>query len=208
MQVQAASAQAGPAGIARVGGYPAALSRARPVSALSRCSILLAPGLGGAIARDWQHRFPQFRTVGQGDWEIPDLDAWARAILGAALRMPKPVVVVAHGFACLATIQAAALRPGAIAGALLTDPADPARFGLEQRLAELDPDFPSVLVASESDRGLGLARSWLWALRWNSQFASQERDGRGKARPGHAQWRGQPDLELGLLEQLCRRVAV
>ncbi len=208
MQVQAASAQAGRTGIAGVGGYPAALSRARPVSALSRCSILLAPGLGGAVARDWQHRFPQFRTVGQGDWEIPDLDAWARAIAAAASRLPGPVVVVAHGFACLATMQAAALRPGAIAGALLTDPADPARFGLEQRLADLDADFPSVLVASESDRGLGLARSWLWALRWNSQFASQERDGRGKARSGHVQWCGQPDLELGLLEQLCRRVAV
>jgi serine hydrolase len=207
MQTHAASAQAGRAGIAGVGAYPAASSRLLPVSALSRCSILLAPGLHGAVDGDWQRRFPQFRTVGQGDWETPDLDAWARTIAGAALRMSGPVVVVAHGFACLATIQAAALRPGAIAGALLTDPADPACFGLEQRFADLEPDFPSVLVASESDRGLGLARSWLWALRWNSQFASQERDGRGKPRTGAAQWRGQPDLELGLLEQLCRRVA-
>ena len=207
MQLHTVSAPAGRAGVSRFGAHsfvPRPL--ARPVPALSACSILLAPGLDEALAQDWQHRLPQFHTVWQSERQAPDLDAWAQGIIRAASRMPRPVVVVAQGFACLATVRAAALRPGVIAGALLTATADPVRFGLQQSLSDLSLDFPSVLISNEGDRELPPERAWQWALHWNSQFASRGQGGRGSsARPGDAGWQRRQELEL--LEQLCRRVA-
>lgn len=174
----------------------------RPDPAYSRCAILVAPGLPRRIAAGWAPRGPAFVEVGQGDWQRPDLDAWAGAIAAAAAQASRPAVVVAEGFGCLATVQAAALRPGVIAGALLLAPADPAALGLDERLWDLAPDFPSVLVAGEDEAGLSPAGAWQWALRWNSQFASLGRERRRLGRPDQAQG----DNGLDLLEQLCRRV--
>jgi uncharacterized protein len=204
MHLHTAAAHAGHAGVSR-GAYPfPPQTLARSASPFSRCSILLAPGFQGALALDWRHRLPQFSTVRQSEWEIPDLDIWAQSILKAARRLPQPVVVVAQGFACLATVRAATLQPGVIAGALLTAPSDPVRLGLQERLADLTLDLPSVLVCNEGDQELPPERAWQWALHWNSQFASL---GQGAVRSGHAGWQRKPDLGFDLLEQLCRRVA-
>jgi len=208
MQLHAASALAGHAGVSQVGAFPLApRSLTRPAPAWSRCSILLAPGFDEVLAQDWQRQLPRFHRVQHGDRRTPDLDTWAQAIASAALRLSGPVVVVAQGFACLATVRAAALCPGAIAGALLTAPADPARFGLQEALSESAPDFSSVLLVNEGDRELPPERAWQWALHWNSQFASLGQGERGRQRTDHAAWQGKPDLRLDLLQQLCRRVA-
>lgn len=201
MQHHARSAQVGYAGISPAAAFPLGQrSFASPAPAWSRCSILLAPGLDEVLAQDWQRQLPRFHLVRHGKQQVPELDAWAQAIVNAALRLSGPVVVVAQGFACLATVRAAALRPGVIAGALLTAPADPARFALQEALSESAPDFSSVLLVNEGDRELPPERAWQWALHWNSQFASLGQGGRGAGQ-------GKPDLRLELLEQLCRRVA-
>lgn len=208
MQLHTAAAHAGRAGVSRTGAYSfSPQAPARAASPFSRCSILLAPGFQGALALDWRHRLPEFSTVRQAEWEIPDLDIWAQSILKAARRLPQPVVVVAQGFACLATVRAAALRPGVIAGALLTAPSDPVRLGFQERLADLTLDLPSVLVCNEGDQELPPERAWQWALHWNSQFASLGQGGHAGAHSGHAGWQRKPELGFDLLEQLCRRVA-
>ncbi len=208
MQLHAASALVGHAGVPPAGAFPFTPgSFARPAPAWSRCSILLAPGLDEVLAQDWQRQLPRFHTVWHLDRRTPDLDVWAQAIVSAAQHPSGPVVVVAQGFACLAAVRAAALHPGLIAGALLTAPADPTRFGLQETLSESAPDLSSVLLVNEGDRDLPPERAWQWALHWNSQFVSLGQGGRGAERTDRSAGQGKPDLRLDLLEQLCRRVA-
>src|ERR1700757_889106 len=95
------------------------------IPAYTRCTILLAPGWHD----DFGMRLPPLLKLRWPDTRTPDLDAWALALLRAA-PSELPLVVVAQGFACLAAVRAAQLRPGAIAGALLVAPADPLRYGL------------------------------------------------------------------------------
>jgi predicted alpha/beta hydrolase family esterase len=161
--------------------------------AYMRCSVLLAAGWNEDF--DLDYGLPPFRTIRWPDPAVPDLNVWALGIANAAAQAAAPAVVVAQGFACLATMRAAALRPGAVAGALLMAPADPAHYGLEERLAQTVPDFPSVLLPGEGPDALRADEAWIWALRWDSQFASL-----GPARNGEGHG------GLVLLEQLCRRV--
>ena len=171
---------------ARPGLYGVTAPRAR---ANSRCTILLA----GIAPAQRLGRFAGFPGLVTGEGDHTDLDGWAHAISDTASRRPGPVVVVAEGAACLATIRAASLRPGVIAGALLIAPAYPESLCPHLELSDTTPGFSSVLLVDEGGAGLDSAKAWQWALRWNSQLASL-----GRKRPG---------LELELLEQLCRRVA-
>ncbi len=181
-------------------GLTAAPASRRP--ALAKCSILQVPDpVNGAP--DWCARQTKFRLLAPFDRAHPDLDAWALGIAQAAARLPAPAVVLAHGSGCLATIAAAQLQPRSIAGVMLVEPADPAQFGLRERLWHLTLPCPGVLVLGQSDSGVERAgswpESWMWALRWETQFACTDL---GDTRNRH----GACDNGLELLEQLCRRV--
>jgi len=58
------------------------------------------------------------------------------------------------------------------------------RLGLQERLADLTLDLPSVLVCNEGDQELPPERAWQWALHWNSQFASLGQGGMQVRIPG------------------------
>jgi len=158
------------------------------LAAHRRCTVLLAPG-SGALGSGGS--FDAFQQV-HADWNTPDLEAWAWSITAAARRAAGPVVIVAQGLACLATLRAGRLQPGVIAGALLLAPADPVRLGLTEPAWNEAPGFPAVVVADADDAGRDPAQAWSLALRWDCQLAGVGR---------------RPDRVLGLLEQLCRRVA-
>lgn len=179
---------------------------ARSLGALSACSVVIAPGLHDSGPQhwqsEWQRLFPSFSRIQLDDWSRPDVDAWARAIVETSLQQRGPVIVVAHSFGCLGTIKAATLQSGLIAGALLVAPAEPAKFGLDETLGRIVPDFPSVMVLSESDPWLRPERGWHWALQWGSQQMSLGSAGHINAQSGHRRWHE----GLPVLEQLCRRV--
>lgn len=183
-----------------------ARSASSPYEALSRCSVVIAPGLHDSGAdhwqSEWQRLFPRFARIQVNDWSTPDLDRWARAIVETGLEQEGPVVVVAHSFGCLGTIKAATLQSGLIAGALLVAPAEPAKFGLDESLRRIVPAFPSVMVLSENDPWLMPERGWQWSLQWGSQLLSLGAAGHINAVSGHRRWHE----GLRLLEQLCRRV--
>src|SRR6185436_1737064 len=104
--------------------------------------LLVIPGLHGSGEAHWQTwlqaHYKRSRRVEQDDWRVPDLARWSACIeqtLGA--EPPGPWIAVAHSFGCLALAHHLAQRgrkPGGIGAALLVAPADPARFGVDDRL--------------------------------------------------------------------------
>ena len=166
---------------------------ARP-SAAAGCSILLVPDADGSVSLDWRRRLRRAELLRLAEDRGADLHAWARSIVAASIVAPRPVVLVAQGYGCLAAVLAGALRPGAIAGAMLLDPADPARYAAEALMEHTVPAFASTLVMDPEREDLSTSRAWYWALTWGSQMASF-------GRPA-----AQRDGGLALLEQLCRRV--
>lgn len=168
--------------------------------------VLVVPGLYGSESLHWQtrweRRFPHFERVEQDDWSLPDVDRWARRIVEAALHLDGPALIVAHSFGCLAAVRAEKLQSNLIAGALLVAPADPARFGLENKLQQVPLLFPSTLVASSNDPFLSLARAQQLAERWGSEFVCVGARGHINAQSGLGDWRE----GLGRLEGLCRRM--
>lgn len=181
-------------------------AHAQPHPASRACSVLVAPGLHGSGPMHWQsaweRRRSDFVRVEQADWSQPDLDAWSRNIVETALLQNHPVVVVAHSFGSLATVHAASYQSGLIAGALLVAPADPLKFGVEQRLPRQTLPFPTLMVASSSDPWFSATRAREWAELWGSSFANLGDAGHINVEAGFTDW---PE-GLALLEWLCQRV--
>lgn len=179
---------------------------AESIAPSHRCSVLVAPGLHGSGPTHWQsaweRRRSDFARVEQSDWSQPDLDTWSRNIVEAALQQDQPVVVVAHSFGSLATVHAASYQSGLIAGALLVAPADPHKFGVEQRLPQQTLPFPTLMVASNSDPWLSAERAREWAGYWDSSFVNLGDAGHINVDSGFTDW----PQGLELLEWLCQRV--
>ncbi|MFI4979289.1 MAG: RBBP9/YdeN family alpha/beta hydrolase [Nevskiales bacterium] len=168
--------------------------------------VLVVPGLRGSGAQHWQsqweRRFPQFVRVQQDDWNVPDLDRWARRIVETALDLDGPALVVAHSFGCLAAVRAETFQSNLIAGALLVAPANPERFGVEWVLPQVPLLFPSTVVASSNDPSMPLGHARQWAADWGSEFIDLGAKGHINGESGLGEWvEGQR-----LMHHLCRRM--
>lgn len=155
-------------------------------------TVLIVPGLRGSGPNHWQtwweRRDPKAWRVEQEDWNLPDLAGWSARIIEALDQAKDPVWLVAHSFGCLASIRAAADRPGRIAGALLVAPADPARFGLGSPFPLEAPTFPSIVVASSNDPWMPYDRVLHWSERWGSRMVNLGRAGHINAESGYGPW--------------------
>jgi len=166
-------------------------------------TVLIVPGLRGSGPAHWQSlwqaKHPQYRRVLQNDWRAPRLEDWAalseRAIGAAGGR----VFLVAHGFGCLAALAALAQRRGAVAGAMLVAPRDPAEYGV----AAKELGMPAILVASRNDPWIAFADAARLARRLGSRFADAGEAGHIDAISGYGPW---PEGER-LLAKLVARAA-
>jgi uncharacterized protein len=140
----------------------------------STTRVLIMPGLHDSGPSHWQSRwqtlYPAFERVRQQDWETADLDRWAESLAVALRVSKKPVLVAAHSFGCLASIQCAAANHPNLVGALLVAPADPVKFGLEKKLASARLSIPAILIGSENDPWMSAEQAACWAGRWGADF--------------------------------------
>lgn len=171
-----------------------------------RGPVLVVPGLRDSGANHWQthwqRRYPDFIRVRQADWNTPDLDRWARALVEAALAVEEPALVIAHSFGCLAAVRAARFQSELIAGALLVAPAEPAKFGAERTLGGPLP-FPSTVIGSADDPWIALDSSRRWAETWGAEFVNIGHAGHINADSGFGGW----NAGLGHLHGLCGRMS-
>lgn len=160
----------------------------------TRVRLLIVPGLHGSGPDHWQSWLertqPGSVRIAIDDWGHADLDRWAAAI-DAVLRSRRAEawVVAAHSFGCLALAHHAA-RGGAagIGAALLAAPANPDRFGIDERpLAQALP-FASTLVVSANDPWMSHADALYFGRRWGSQIVEAGEAGHINPATGYGAW--------------------
>ena len=176
------------------------------LSITERFPVLLVPGTpeSGAGRREeaWLRHLPRFLRVDVPEPDHQDLDHLSRAIVETAVTFAEPVIVLAHGFGCLATVQASSLQSHVIAGAVLISPVDPAGFRSASRLAKVTPDFPTVLALRKNGSSINPVRAQELAYNWGSDLISFGVPTDTRSPTGYAGWK----VGLDLLEHLCRRV--
>jgi predicted alpha/beta hydrolase family esterase len=168
-------------------------------------NVILVPGLHDSGPGHWQTRWqrahPEFRRVRQDDWSNPDLAGWSARLDQVRAADPRPALVVAHSFGCLAAVHSIAGNPRNVAGAFLAAPADPEKFGVTAMLPRAPLACPTVLIGSRDDPWMRADHAALWARRWGSEFVDAGAVGHINAESDLDDWPlGQKWLQL-LYEQ-------
>lgn len=163
--------------------------------------VILVPGLHDSGAGHWQTRWqaahPEFYRVQQDDWSNPDLPAWAARVDQVRALDPRPALLVAHSFGCLASLYSIAADPRGVAGAFLAAPADPEKFGVAAMLPLHPIDCPTLLISSRDDPWMRPEHAALWARRWGSVQIDVGALGHINAESGLGDWQfGQEALQL------------
>ncbi len=155
-------------------------------------TTLIVPGIDGSGPDHWQtwlqQAIPDSKRVIQADWSKPNLSQWSAGIRWAIDRQPDPVWIVAHGFGCLAAVQAANDYSECVAGVMLVAPLDPYRHLHPSSLPPQPLDFPSVVVASSNDPHTRIDKAEFWADFWNSNFINIGPAGHIDAESGFGPW--------------------
>ena len=154
--------------------------------------FILVPGLHDSGPGHWQSRWerldPDFDRVRQDDWEHPQLAAWAARVGELRACDPRPAILVAHSFGCLASVHSIARAGRGVAGALLVAPADPDKFGVANLLPATALPCPSIVVASRDDPWMAFDSAAAWAGRWGSRLVDAGALGHINAESGLGDW--------------------
>jgi uncharacterized protein len=155
-------------------------------------ATLIVPGCGGSGPSHWQSwleaQLPSTERVAIADPGVADLSAWAAAVRWHIDWRAGPLILVAHGFGCLAAVQAAIDYSERIAGALLVALPDPHYYRVASVLPEAPLAFPSVMVSSTNDPRMRWDKAPLWANFWGSSFVSIGAAGAIDEDSGYGPW--------------------
>ncbi|RJG11556.1 RBBP9/YdeN family alpha/beta hydrolase [Massilia cavernae] len=182
-------------------------------------TTLIVPGFHGSGPGHWQTwmegQLPDARRVSGIDWERPVLASWAEEVRREIDEAPGAVWLVAHSFGCLASVIAAADRPGKVAGLLLVAPAEPRRFSLFGTredypdgisVAQVLPQAPlassSLMVASRDDPWLQFERAVQLADQWGSRLMDLGNAGHVNTESGFGAWPAGLSLLAGLQDSV------
>jgi predicted alpha/beta hydrolase family esterase len=164
-------------------------------------TVLLVPGYANSGPDHWQSLWerdhPEYARVRQRDWERPAREEWVATLDEAIARVAGPVTLVAHSLGCQAVAHWASHAPHAaqtVRGALLVAPVDDEAVAAIPAISGFRPaprarlPFRSILVASENDPYISLARSQRLAEWWGSQFISLGAAGHINTDAGFGPW--------------------
>lgn len=163
--------------------------------------VLIIPGLNNSGDAHWQTwlqgQYKGAVRVNQQHWDRPDLDAWS-ARIGQVIARARPDsqwIAVAHSFGCLALAHYISSNArhqhetcSGIQAALMVAPADPIKFGLDQRLPQSGLGLASTVIGSENDPWMPLQRAQAWADRWGARFQNLGAAGHVNTESGYGPW--------------------
>jgi predicted alpha/beta hydrolase family esterase len=128
----------------------------------------------------WEQAHPEYRRVEQRDWDTPERVEWIATLDRAIRASVSPPILVAHSLGCIAIAHWAGEHgkdaAGRVSAALLVAPADVEAQSAPQEVRGFRPvplaalPFPSVLVASRTDRSVSFARATRFAQAWGSSL--------------------------------------
>lgn len=174
------------------------------VSPLDFFRVLTVPGLHGSGPEHWQSRweqlYPRFERVEQARWDDPVLELWSAQLDRTLRQSPRPALLVAHSFGCLASVHRLFSGADNVAAALLVAPADPRKFAVDDVLAGARLACPAIVVGSMNDPWMEGGRTAEWAQRWGADFVNAGRAGHINAESGLGSW----PAGISLLERLAK----
>lgn len=162
---------------------------------------LVIPGWEGSGPLHWQSQWQAAlgaERVELADWTDPTPVVWQAGLLAAQERLwnarPEPAVVLAHSLGCVvfAASLLAARRP--VRAALLVAPADVEAPHLRELLGAFAPvcarplPFASLVVTSDDDPYVELARARQFARVWGSELEVVPGGGHLNTAAGFGPW--------------------
>jgi len=174
--------------------------------------VLLLPGLFNSGPEHWQSYWersdPSFRRVVQRDWETADRREWVKTLDQAVAEAGPDVVLAGHSTSC-ALVAFWAREPGSrVRGALLVGPSDTEAPSYPRGPTGWAPmplerlPFPSIVVASEDDEYVTLARAERFARAWGGRLVNIGAAGHINSTSGLGDWpRGRALLDELLVGQ-------
>jgi predicted alpha/beta hydrolase family esterase len=139
----------------------------------SEFQLILVPGLHDSCPGHWQSRWERLHgldRVRQDDWDHPVLADWSARVGALRDADPRPALLIAHSFGCLAAVHNMARQPRKLAGALLVAPADPDKFNVALDLPATALPCPSIVIASTNDPWMRFKDAAAWAGHWGSEL--------------------------------------
>ena len=153
--------------------------------------LILVPGLHDSSVGHWQSRWERAHhldRVRQDDWDHPELVAWAARVSEARAGDPRPALLIAHSYGCLAAVHSMARDEHGLAGALLVAPADPDKFNVANQLPATALPCPSIVVASTDDPWMAFDGAAGWAHAWGSELVNAGALGHINGESGLGEW--------------------
>lgn len=173
---------------------------------------MIVSGKGDSEPGHWQSeletRLPNAHRVTQAHWQWPNLASWSERVAIAAGDCQGPVVAIAHSFGCLATAHAMTALAAPISAALLVAPADPDRFDIHPRWLRAPLPGVNLMVVSENDPWLTIARADCLAKMWGAPQRNLGRAGHINVASGYGYWPAAETLAAQLLTAINRKPAL
>jgi uncharacterized protein len=175
---------------------------------------IIVPGWGGSGPDHWQSHWAEAADatrVELDDWHDPRRATWITAIDRAFARQARldarPPIVIAHSLGCIAVAEWARTTRRAVRAALLVAPADVDRASCADRFHDFQPlprdplPFRSLVVSSDDDPYITLARAREVALTWGSSLHVFAAGGHLNAASGLGRWSDGQALLVALMRE-------
>jgi predicted alpha/beta hydrolase family esterase len=175
----------------------------------SRYDFVLVPGRFNSGAQHWQsvweRELPIWQRLNQRHWDDGDIHRWTGSLRRLLARCTRPALLVGHSLGALAACCVAREMPAALGGVMLVAPAEPARFHAEGDVPECALGVPAVVVASQNDPFMSLARAEYWARLWQGELVDLGEAGHINAESGFGPWAFGKDVLLTLVAKADAR---
>jgi uncharacterized protein len=175
---------------------------------------IIVPGWGGSGPDHWQTLWAEATgaiRVALTDWYDPNRRNWLAAIESTlaqqSRRDARPPIVIAHSLGCIAVAEWARTTRRVVRAALLVAPADVERAECAEMFHEFQPlphnplPFRSLVVASDNDPYITLARARDVAVTWGSELHVVRAGGHLNTASGFGQWPEGQTLLVDLIRQ-------
>jgi len=143
-----------------------------------KTKIFTVPGLGSSGPLHWQSVWEEefdIKRIEQRDWEHPVCGEWVEKI-DSVVADDTDIILVGHSLGCVTIVEWAKRYGKMIKAALLVAPCDTEQVDFPKVTEDFTPmpeyklPFPSVMIVSDDDTYINIARGNYFATKWGSDL--------------------------------------
>ena len=162
-------------------------------------TFLIVPGYTNSGPEHWQsymeRKYANVSRVIQDDWNNPDRSNWVERLAAFIKQTPGDIVLVGHSCGAVAIAQWASIHSEErVKAAVLVAPADVDSETALNEIRQQGPlpskrlAFPTLLICSDNDEHLSLAKAEVLASAWGSEIRVIAKAGHIHTAAGYGEW--------------------